>query len=77
MNVIPAADSATAGASAPMAHTTLNVYQETILAVGAILEVYDTDKKYPVYGFGAKVCFYLSNLIYILKTTLVLDFCKH
>lgn len=26
-----------------------------ILSAGKILEHYDTDKKYPVYGFGAKV----------------------
>eukprot|EP01038_Epipyxis_sp_PR26KG_P010276 gene10276-13818_t len=33
----------------------LNEYQQAILSVGNILEVYDTDKMYPVYGFGAKV----------------------
>jgi hypothetical protein len=32
-----------------------NPYQKAILAVGKILEEYDTDKKYPVYGFGAAV----------------------
>jgi len=32
-----------------------NPYQQAILAVASVLETYDTDKKYPVYGFGAKV----------------------
>lgn len=33
----------------------LNQYQEAIVAVGNILEPYDTDNMYPVYGFGARV----------------------
>ena len=33
----------------------LNPYQNTIQAVGGILDKYDSDKMYPVYGFGAKV----------------------
>lgn len=33
----------------------LNQYQQAIASVGAILEAYDNDKKYPVFGFGAKV----------------------
>lgn len=38
-------------------HTgTPNSYQQAIQAVGNVLEPYDTDKLYPVYGFGAKVC---------------------
>jgi hypothetical protein len=32
-----------------------NPYQNVIVSVGKILETYDTDKMYPVYGFGAKV----------------------
>lgn len=32
-----------------------NPYQSMILSAGKILEHYDTDKKYPVFGFGAKV----------------------
>ena len=32
----------------------LNPYQSAILSVSSILEQYDTDKKYPVLGFGAK-----------------------
>lgn len=32
-----------------------NDYQKAILSVGEILNYYDSDKKYPVYGFGAKV----------------------
>lgn len=31
-----------------------NQYQEAILSVGTIVEAYDTDKKFPVYGFGAR-----------------------
>lgn len=34
---------------------TPNTYQQAIAAVGAVLEPYDTDKLYPVYGFGAKL----------------------
>lgn len=34
---------------------TPNSYQQAIQAVGNVLEPYDTDKLYPVYGFGAKV----------------------
>ncbi len=30
-----------------------NQYEQAILSVGNIVEAYDTDKKYPVYGFGA------------------------
>lgn len=33
----------------------MNPYQSTIAAVGGILDNYDSDKMYPVYGFGAKV----------------------
>lgn len=33
----------------------LNDYQSAISSVGRILEHYDSDKKYPVFGFGAKV----------------------
>jgi hypothetical protein len=29
-----------------------NQYEQAIQAVGAILEPYDTDKMFPVYGFG-------------------------
>jgi hypothetical protein len=32
-----------------------NPYQNVIVSVGKILETYDSDKMYPVYGFGAKV----------------------
>ena len=33
----------------------MNPYQGAISAVGRILDTYDTNKLYPVYGFGAKV----------------------
>jgi len=33
----------------------LNAYQNIISSVGHVLEKYDTDKKYAVYGFGARV----------------------
>jgi hypothetical protein len=36
-------------------HGGYNSYQSAIAAVGAVLEPYDTDKSYPVYGFGAKI----------------------
>jgi hypothetical protein len=39
-----------------------NPYQNTIQAVGGILDNYDTDKMYPVYGFGAKV----RTVLYVL-----------
>lgn len=32
-----------------------NQYLRAIYAVGSILEQYDTDKQYPVYGFGGKI----------------------
>eukprot|EP01080_Neovahlkampfia_damariscottae_P004598 gene4598-7980_t len=32
-----------------------NDYQKAIISVGNILNYYDSDKKYPVYGFGAKL----------------------
>jgi hypothetical protein len=33
----------------------LNPYQQAIHSVCSVLAPYDTDKMYPVYGFGAKV----------------------
>ena len=44
-----------------------NDYTRAIRSVGSILEKYDTDKKFPVYGFGGKVngqvshCFALNG----------------
>ena len=35
--------------------TVYNQYQQAILSIGRILEDYDHDKMYPVYGFGGKV----------------------
>lgn len=32
----------------------LNQYQQAILAVGDVLQYYDTDKRYPLWGFGGK-----------------------
>ncbi|RHZ54751.1 hypothetical protein Glove_423g24 [Diversispora epigaea] len=39
-----------------------NSYQKAISSVGKILEAYDYDKKYPVYGFGAKFNGVLSHV---------------
>jgi hypothetical protein len=36
-------------------HEKFNQYEEAIISVGHILEAYDTDKKYKVYGFGARL----------------------
>jgi hypothetical protein len=33
----------------------VNDYQRAIRSVGSIIEAYDTDKKFPVFGFGGKV----------------------
>ncbi len=33
----------------------MNSYQHAIHAVGQILQEYDSDKMFPVYGFGAKL----------------------
>lgn len=33
----------------------LNQYEDAITCIGRVLETYDTDKKFPVYGFGARV----------------------
>lgn len=49
-----------------------NQYQHAIMNVGSILEYYDTDKLYPVYGFGGGLsesnstshCFALNGNIY-------------
>jgi len=35
--------------------STLNDYQKAIISVGDILNYYDSDKKYPVFGFGARL----------------------
>ncbi|KAJ3125566.1 Copine-8 [Nowakowskiella sp. JEL0407] len=61
----------------------MNDYQKAILAVGSILEVYDSDKQFPVYGFGAayrdnKVshCFPLTGNYmqpYVFRTSGILD----
>lgn len=32
----------------------VNQYEQAIKAVGSILENYDSDKKFPIYGFGGK-----------------------
>lgn len=40
---------------------THNQYQQVIQSVGSILQHYDTDKKYPVYGFGAKKDGHISH----------------
>ena len=32
-----------------------NAYQSIITSIGQVIEEYDHDKRYPVYGFGAKV----------------------
>ena len=33
----------------------LNEYERTITMVGDVLEFYDSDRRYPVYGFGAQL----------------------
>ncbi len=33
----------------------LNQYEKAMYAIGSILECYDTDKQFPVYGFGAQL----------------------
>ena len=32
-----------------------NEYQQALISVGNILNYYDSDKQYPVFGFGAKI----------------------
>jgi len=32
----------------------LNQYQSAILSCGEVLEFYDTDKRFPVWGFGGR-----------------------
>ncbi|TPX62249.1 hypothetical protein PhCBS80983_g00457 [Powellomyces hirtus] len=64
-----------------------NHYQEAILAVGSILEPYDSDKQFPVYGFGAKLsdgsishCFALNgdvNNPHVFGVNGVLDVYNH
>jgi hypothetical protein len=36
-------------------HSTLNQYQQVITALGNILEQYDTDQYYSIYGYGAQI----------------------
>jgi hypothetical protein len=51
-----------------------NPYEQVIEQIGSIVESYDTDKAYPVHGFGAKVdkqtnkymCIYLYLCIYTI-----------
>ena len=38
----------------PMNHV-LNEYQQAILSVGPVVQEYDSDKRFPVYGFGAQI----------------------
>jgi hypothetical protein len=38
-----------------LSSTQLNEYQQALDQVGRVVEQYDTDKMFPVYGFGAKV----------------------
>jgi len=40
---------------------TLNHYQQAILSIGAIVRDYDTDKRFPVYGFGGKIANQVSH----------------
>lgn len=35
--------------------SSFNQYESAIMAVGSVLEPYDSDRKYPVYGFGAQI----------------------
>ena len=35
-------------------NTYLNQYQQAIISVGRVVEEYDTDKMFPVFGFGAR-----------------------
>jgi hypothetical protein len=39
----------------------LNHYQKAILSIGAIVRDYDTDKRFPVYGFGGKLGQHVSH----------------
>jgi len=49
-----------------------NQYMHALMSVGSILEQYDTDKMYPVYGFGGRLlesmkvshCFALNGNIF-------------
>ena len=49
----------------------LNPYQNTIQAVGGILDKYDSDKMYPVYGFGAKVTTVGVVVVYAVVCVLI------
>lgn len=35
--------------------TTMNAYQQALMSICQILEPYDSDNLYPIYGFGAKL----------------------
>ncbi|KAK9728458.1 hypothetical protein K7432_001061 [Basidiobolus ranarum] len=38
-----------------LSDTQYNCYQDAILSLGGVLEPYDSDRKFPVYGFGASL----------------------
>ena len=51
-----------------------NPYISTIRAIGDVIQMYSTDRQFPVYGFGGKVfgsgttvshCFPLTSKLYI------------
>jgi hypothetical protein len=45
----------------------LNVYQDTIARVGTIIQEYDSDKKFPVFGFGAHELHPITNEVSPVK----------
>jgi hypothetical protein len=47
--------------------TYLNSYQQAIVAVGEVLQFYDTDKRYPLWGFGGKAPGGVANHCFALN----------
>lgn len=54
---------------------TLNEYQQAINTVGRVLEEYDTDKLFPVYGFGARVNGMVSHCFTVFPEGVVSSTC--
>ncbi|XP_062232534.1 protein BONZAI 3-like [Phragmites australis] len=47
----------------------LNSYQQEILGVGEVLQFYDTDRRFPAWGFGAKTQGHVSHCFNLNTTT--------
>lgn len=61
----------------------LNQYQQAIVSIGSILQDYDTDKMFPVYGFGGMLvgepvshCFPIYERYVAVKALVCTSMCR-